>query len=126
MKVLVVDDSIAMRKILEKVLKGIDSIDEVELAEDGKVAVEKIIAGAFDLVLMDWNMPNMTGIEALRAVRGAGNKTPIVMVTTEAEKTRILDAIKSGANNYIIKPFTPDVITEKIQATLASLQAKTA
>jgi len=126
MKVLVVDDSIAMRKILEKVLKGIDSIDEVELAEDGKVAVEKITAGAFDLVLMDWNMPNMTGIEALRAVRGAGNKTPIVMVTTEAEKTRILDAIKSGANNYIIKPFTPDVITEKIQATLASLQAKTA
>ncbi|MBN1516474.1 response regulator [Candidatus Sumerlaeota bacterium] len=126
MKVLVVDDSIAMRKILEKVLKGIESIDEVELAEDGKIAVEKITAGAFDLVLMDWNMPNMTGIEALRAVRGAGNKTPIVMVTTEAEKTRIIDAIKSGANNYIIKPFTPDVITEKIQATLDSLKAKTA
>ena len=68
---------------------------------------------------MDWNMPNMLGIDAVKAIRANGDSTPIIMVTTEAEKSRVLDALKAGANNYIIKPFEPTTIVQKIQEVLA-------
>jgi len=81
MKALVVDDSLTIRRIVIKAL-GIVGINEAAEAGDGKEAVKAVAEGQFDLILMDWNMPNMSGIEALRAIRQSGNKTPVVMVTT--------------------------------------------
>ena len=117
MRALVVDDSAIMRKVLIGAL-GRANITEVEQAADGKEAVEQAAAGGFDLILMDWNMPNMLGIDAVRAIRESGDKTPIIMVTTEAEKSRVVEALKAGANNYMIKPFDPAGIVKKINETL--------
>ncbi|MCA9244107.1 MAG: response regulator [Phycisphaerales bacterium] len=119
MKALVVDDSLTIRRIIVKTLTtiGCAAADE---AADGKQAVDAVRKGGYDLILMDWNMPNMTGIEALRAIREAGNKTPVVMVTTEAEKARVIEAIKAGANDYLIKPFTPDQLAAKARNVLGA------
>jgi two-component system chemotaxis response regulator CheY len=118
MKALVVDDSGVMRKILIDVL-GKAGITDVAQAADGAEAVKAATAEDFGLILMDWNMPNMLGIDALKAIRATGKSTPVIMVTTEAEKSRVLEAIKAGANNYIIKPFVPSTIMAKIQDVLA-------
>ena len=118
MKVLVVDDSAVMRKVLIGAL-GQAGIKDVAQAADGVEAVAAVGKDTFDMVLMDWNMPNMLGIDALKEIRGGGNKTPVIMVTTEAEKSRVIEALKAGANNYIIKPFQADTITAKIEETLA-------
>lgn len=117
MKALVVDDSEVMRKVLTGALSRAD-ITDVDQAADGKEAVAKALAGSYNVILMDWYMPNMLGIDAVRAIRGAGNKTPIIMVTTEAEKSRVIEALKAGANNYIIKPFEPSAIVAKIKETV--------
>lgn len=118
MRGLVVDDSSVMRKVLTGALSRV-SIDEVDEATDGQEAVNLVAEGNdYDVILMDWNMPNMTGIEAVRAIRGSGDSTPIIMVTTEAEKERVIDAVKSGANSYIIKPFSPQGIVAKLQEVL--------
>lgn len=117
MRALVVDDSAIMRKVLVGAL-GRANITEVDQAADGKEAVDMAAGAEYDLILMDWNMPNMLGIDAVRAIREAGNKTPIIMVTTEAEKSRVVEALKSGANNYVIKPFDPASIVKKINETL--------
>lgn len=121
MKALVVDDSAVMRKVLVGAL-GRASITEVDQAADGQEAVNAVETTDYDLVLMDWNMPNMLGIDAVRAIREQGKKMAIIMVTTEAEKSRVIDALKAGANNYIIKPFEPATIVSKIQETLAKVQ----
>lgn len=118
MRALVVDDSVVMRKILADAL-GRAGITDVGQAADGVEAVKAVMAQDYGLVLMDWNMPNMLGIDAVKAIRQNGKKMPIIMVTTEAEKSRVLDAIKAGASNYIIKPFDPASIVAKIQETLA-------
>jgi two-component system chemotaxis response regulator CheY len=118
MKALVVDDSGVMRKVLIGAL-GRAEITEVDQAADGKEAVDAVMTTDYNLVLMDWNMPNMLGIDAVRAIRAAGKTMPIIMVTTEAEKTRVIEALKAGANNYIIKPFEPTTIVSKIQEVLA-------
>lgn len=114
--VLVVDDFATMRRIIKNLLKqlGFEKIDE---AEDGMKALQKLKSESFDLVISDWNMPNMTGIELLQAVRSdAGLKeTPFLMVTAEADKENVLLAIKMGVSNYIVKPFTADVLQEKLQ-----------
>ncbi len=117
MKALVVDDSAVMRKVLIGALARAD-ITEVEQAADGKEAVAACEAEDFGLVLMNWNMPNMAGIDAVKAIRGNGKTVPIIMVTTEAEKSRVIEALKAGANNYIIKPFEPATIVEKITEVL--------
>ncbi|MCC7492810.1 MAG: response regulator [Fimbriimonadaceae bacterium] len=119
MKVLVVDDSSVMRRILINALNT-GGITEVQQAADGSEAVAMCAAEAYDLVLMDWNMPNMRGIDAVRTIRSSGNTVKIMMVTTEAEKSRVIEALKAGANNYVVKPFEPATILEKIQATCAS------
>jgi two-component system chemotaxis response regulator CheY len=114
MKVLVVDDSQIMRRIMSGALTkaGVETVIE---ASDGQEAIESIGSESdINLVLMDWNMPNMTGIEALRKIRADGNKVPIVMVTTESEKDKVLEAIKSGANDYLAKPFGPKDLQEKL------------
>lgn len=117
MKALVVDDSAVMRKILIGAL-GRAGITDVDQASDGQEAVAAVGATEFGLILMDWNMPNMLGIDAVRAIRAAGKTVPIIMVTTEAEKSRVLEALKAGANNYIIKPFEPDAIVDKIRQVM--------
>lgn len=107
-----------MRKVLTGALSRV-SIQEVDEASDGQEAVNLVADGnEYDVILMDWNMPNMTGIEAVRAIRGSGDSTPIIMVTTEAEKERVIEAVKSGANSYIIKPFSPQGIVAKLQEVL--------
>ncbi len=122
MKALVVDDSAVMRKILVGAL-GQAGIAEVAEAGDGQQAVTAVAAGGIELVLMDWNMPNMLGIDAVRAIRAAGHAMPIIMVTTEAEKLRVIEALRAGANNYIVKPFKPETVAAKVQETLAKAGA---
>jgi two-component system, chemotaxis family, chemotaxis protein CheY len=118
MKALVVDDSLVMRKIVINAISQM-GITDVGQAADGQEAVKEVVNGGYDLVLMDWNMPNMLGIDALKVMRANGVKIPIIMVTTEAEKSRILEAIKSGANNYVVKPFQPEQLIQKIKDTIA-------
>jgi two-component system chemotaxis response regulator CheY len=119
MKTLLVDDSATMRKILINILATAGYEDVIQVS-DGQQAVDAVIQqGDIELVLMDWNMPNMLGIDALKMIRAAGKTVPVIMVTTEAEKTRVLEALKAGANNYIIKPFKPETIIAKIQETMA-------
>ena len=120
MKVLIVDDSVVMRRIMMNALSQ-SGITDVTQAADGVQGVEKAMAEEFDMVLMDWNMPNMLGIDAVKKIRALGNKVPIIMVTTEAEKSRVVEALKAGANNYIIKPFQPKVIYSKMNAVLQKL-----
>jgi two-component system chemotaxis response regulator CheY len=118
MKALVVDDSMTIRRIVIKALAMVGINDATE-AGDGMEALNAINGGdAFDLILLDWNMPKMSGIDTLRAVRDAGNKTPVIMVTTEAEKSRVIEAIKTGANDYLIKPFSPDQLAAKVKNIL--------
>jgi two-component system chemotaxis response regulator CheY len=108
-----------MRNIEKKILTG---LGEVEFAEagDGVEALGVIGAatGGFHMILIDWNMPNMDGITLVNRIRTSDKKTPLVMVTTEAEKSRILEAIKAGVNNYVLKPFTPEGLLEKVKQTL--------
>lgn len=118
MRALVVDDSAVMRKVLIGAL-GRAGITDVDQAADGREAVDAAESKEYSLVLMDWNMPNMLGIDAVRAIRANGKTMPIIMVTTEAEKSRVIDALKAGAQNYVIKPFEPATIVSKIQEVLA-------
>lgn len=120
MKVLIVDDSQIMRRIVTSVLKKAGVEDIIE-AENGKVALDLMTADKdIGLVLLDWNMPVMTGIEALKRARAANITIPIVMITTESEKARVLEAIKTGANDYLVKPFNPRDVTEKLEKLLES------
>jgi two-component system chemotaxis response regulator CheY len=122
MKVLVADDSGLMRHVLVKILTdaGVESVVE---ATNGNEAVQKVEDETPDLVLMDWVMPNLTGIEAVEKIRASGNKVPIIMCTTEGEQNRIVDAIKAGANNFVVKPFDPEVIISKIKETMAKVSS---
>lgn len=117
MKALVADDSTVMRKILINALSQA-GITDADQAVDGKEAVAAIMANDYDLVLMDWHMPNMSGIEAVKIIRANGKKMPIIMVSTEAEKSHVIEALKAGVNNFVIKPFKPETIIAKIQQTL--------
>ncbi len=118
MKILLVDDSRTMRNIWKKVISGLNGAECAE-AGDGVEGLAAIAEqGPFDLMLVDWNMPNMNGLEMVNKVRSSDKSTPIIMVTTEAEKPRIIEALKAGVNNYVVKPFTPDVLMQKIEETL--------
>ncbi len=122
MRVMVVDDSKTMRNIEKNILKEL-GFTEVEEAYHGKDALSKV--GAFDpeLILLDWNMPEMDGLTFLKTYREQGNKALIIMVTSEAEKPRVIEAIKAGVNNYLIKPFTSEALGERIKETLAKAKA---
>jgi len=112
MKVLIVDDSKTMRIIIKGALSK-DGVGDTVEAENGKQAVALVMSESPDMILMDWNMPEMSGLDAVKAIRAAGNKAPILMVTTEAEKHRVVEAIQAGVNDYLVKPFTPDALIEK-------------
>jgi two-component system chemotaxis response regulator CheY len=117
MKILLVDDSSTMRRIQKNTLASLGYTDVLE-AEDGADALEKLRQSPdVQLTLMDWNMPNMTGIECLKAIKSnpATKNIPVMMVTSEAEKTKIVEAIQSGACNYLVKPFEAAALKEKIE-----------
>ena len=124
MKCLLVDDSKTMRNIQKKVLSVVAGIEFAE-AGDGVEALSVIgaTAGGFDLMIVDWNMPNMDGLTFVKKVRETDKKTLMIMATTEAEKPRVINAIQAGVNNYIVKPFTPESFMEKVNATLAKAKA---
>ena len=116
MRILVVDDFSTMRRILKNILKQIGYTD-IDEAEDGNGALAKLRQDKYDLVVSDWNMPNMSGLDLLKAIRAdsALNGIPVLMVTAEAKKENVVEAIKAGVNNYIVKPFTAEVLREKIE-----------
>ncbi|MCB0335733.1 MAG: chemotaxis response regulator CheY [Bdellovibrionales bacterium] len=117
MPILVVDDFSTMRRIVKACLKQIGFNNFTE-AEDGAIALEKLKNGQFKLIVSDWNMPNMMGIDLLRAVRSDEKlkHIPFLMVTAEAQKENILAAAKAGVSNYIIKPFDTDTLNTKLEA----------
>lgn len=119
MKILIVDDSSTMRRIISNTLKTIGQ-ENVVMAGDGVEGLAVLEQNPdVELVLSDWNMPNMNGLDFLIKVRETkGKDLPVIMVTTEAEKANVITAIKSGANNYIVKPFTPEVLQEKLGSFL--------
>ena len=123
MKFLVVDDFSTMRRIVRNLLKELGFIN-VQEAEDGVEALKKLHAEAIDFVVSDWNMPNMTGIELLRAIR-ADEKLkhlPVLMVTAEAKKENIIAAAQAGASGYVVKPFTAATLDEKLKKIFQNMQ----
>ena len=120
MKILIVDDFSTMRRIIRNILKQLE-FTNVEEAEDGSVAFEKLKDADYDLLITDWNMPNMTGLELLKEIR-ANEKLKnlkVLLVTAEAEKENIIQAAQAGANEYVVKPFTADVLGQKINKIFA-------
>jgi two-component system chemotaxis response regulator CheY len=115
MKILVVDDFSTMRRIVKNILKQLGYENIVE-AEHGAQALEMIQAGGIDFVITDWNMPVMDGFGLLKKLRSdaAYKSLPVLMVTAEAEKEKVVAAIQAGVNNYIVKPFTAEVLKEKM------------
>ncbi len=117
-KVIVVDDSSVMRQIIKNNLKqlGFEQSNLVD-AEDGEQALKKMNEDTIDLVISDWNMPRMTGIDFLKAIRadGAMKELPFLMVTSEADKEKIIEAVQAGVNQYIVKPFNTTQLEEKIK-----------
>ncbi len=113
---MLVDDSRTMRNVEKNILKSIGYSDVIE-ACDGQDALSKVAAAAPELILLDWNMPNMDGLTFLKEFRKLNKETIVIMVTTEADKARADQAIKAGANNYVVKPFTPDDLSSRIQET---------
>ncbi|WP_026188162.1 chemotaxis response regulator CheY [Methyloversatilis universalis] len=127
MKFLVVDDFSTMRRIVRNLLKelGFTNVDE---AEDGVIALQKLKSSEFDFVVTDWNMPNMTGIELLRAIRAdaALKALPVLMITAEAKKENIIEAAQAGASGYIVKPFTAGTMSEKLNKIFEKMNQKAA
>ncbi|MEO6444247.1 MAG: response regulator [Gemmatimonadaceae bacterium] len=123
MKILVVDDSATMRRILVNSLQRSGFTDCVE-ATDGRDALDRFDP-SIQFVITDWNMPNMSGVELARALRQHpdGKHVPILMVTTRSVKEDIIAAIQAGVNNYVVKPFTPQVLKDKIDAVLSGMTA---
>jgi len=116
--VLVADDSGTMRKIIIRSLNaaGISSVVE---ASDGSEAVALFKPGAFGMVLTDWNMPGKSGLEVIKEIRAKDAKVPIIMITTEAEKGRVIQAIQAGVTDYLVKPFTAETLREKLEKHVA-------
>lgn len=122
MKFLVVDDSPTMRRIVINALKTFGYADVCE-AGDGQEALEQLEQNAVEFVITDWNMPNMSGLELTKAIRNNEKyqSLPILMVTTRGLKQDIIEALKAKVNNYVVKPFTPQVLKEKLDAILKAI-----
>ena len=122
MKFLVVDDFSTMRRIVRNLLKelGFNNVDE---AEYGVVALQKLERGDFEFVVTDWNMPNMDGLALLQHIRKAPElkHLPVLMITAEAKKENIIAAAQAGASGYIVKPFTSATLSEKLQKIFEKL-----
>ncbi len=115
MNILIVDDFSTMRRIVKNILKQLGYVNIFE-ADDGTTALDVLKQEKIDLVISDWNMPQMSGIELLKAVRTSAEwkELPFLMVTAEGQKENVIEAVKNRVNNYIVKPFTPETLMEKI------------
>lgn len=113
---LIVDDFSTMRRIVRNLLKEI-GFGHADEAEDGAIALNKLKSGRYDFVITDWNMPNLDGIDLLRTIRSSPtlNKMPVLMITAEARRENIVLAAQTGADGYIVKPFTSVTLSEKLQ-----------
>ena len=120
-KFLVVDDYLSMRRMVKSVLKDLGYTNVAE-ADDGSTALPLLRNGEFDFLITDWNMPGMPGLELLKAVRADARlaKLPVLMVTAEAKREQIVEAAQAGVNGYIIKPFTAEVLKEKLAKILSA------
>lgn len=123
MKFLVVDDFSTMRRIVRNLLKELGFVN-VQEAEDGVDALKKLHSESFDFVVSDWNMPNMTGIDLLRAIRADATlkHLPVLMVTAEAKRENIIEAAQAGASGYVVKPFTAATLDEKLKKIFLTMQ----
>ena len=115
MKILVVDDMSTMRRIVKNILKQL-GFNNLEEAENGQEALTKLKADTYGFVVSDWHMPVMMGIDMLRAIRADESlkKIPVLMVTAEAQKENLMEAVQAGVSNYVVKPFTAETMQEKI------------
>ncbi|MEA2060949.1 MAG: response regulator [Thermodesulfobacteriota bacterium] len=118
-KVLIVDDFATMRRILKNILKQIGFKNLLE-ADDGTTALDVLEKNTVNLVISDWNMPKMTGLELLKIVRADKRyaRIPFLMVTAEAQKQNVIEAVQAGVSNYVVKPFTAEAISEKLEKIL--------
>lgn len=113
LKVLVADDSAVMRKIIIRSLNAVGLTDITE-AGDGAQAITAFGGDRFQLVLTDWNMPNKSGLDVVKAIRATGSQVPVIMVTTESERSRVVDAIQAGVTDYLTKPFEAEALRTKL------------
>jgi two-component system chemotaxis response regulator CheY len=121
MKILVVDDSSTMRRIIGNVIMQLGfNKEDYDEAEDGVKAWKMLNEGQYDVILTDWNMPNMNGLELVKKIRADGShiKTPIIMITTEGGRGEVIAALRAGVNNYIVKPFPAETLKEKLDTVL--------
>ena len=121
-KILVVDDFATMRKVVRNLLKQIGYENIIE-AEDGVSALKVLKSQKIDFIVSDWNMPNMTGLELLKAVRADSelNAPPFLMITAEALQDNVVAAVRAGVSNYIVKPFTAETLNGKIQKIMEKI-----
>lgn len=124
MKILIVDDFSTMRRIIKNLLRDL-GFNNTQEADDGKTGLPMLQTGNFDFLITDWNMPGMTGIDLLKAVRADEKlaSLPVLMVTAEAKKDQIVEAAQAGVNGYIVKPFTAQTLKEKIDKIFERLAA---
>ena len=125
MRILVVDDFVTMRRIVKNLLGelGFKNLDE---ADDGRTALPILQQGGVDFLVTDWNMPGMTGLDLVKAVRADPKlkNTPVLMVTAEAKKAQIIEAAKAGINGYVVKPFTAGMLNQKIEKIFERIDQK--
>ncbi len=126
MKILIVDDSITIRRIITNALKTIGFPETIE-AVDGKDALDKLTGGNVDFIITDWNMPQMNGLDFIKEVRANPiySSLPILMITTHGSEQDVIEALKAKVNSYIVKPFTPQELKEKIEGILKTVQVNT-
>lgn len=115
MKILIVDDFSTMRRIIKNLLRDL-GFNNTQEADDGLTALPMLQNGSYDFLISDWNMPGMTGIDLLKAVRADNKlaKLPVLMVTAESKREQIIEAAQAGVNGYVVKPFTATTLEEKI------------
>jgi two-component system chemotaxis response regulator CheY len=120
-KVLVVDDFATMRRIVKGVLKQL-GFNKIVEAEDGSAALEELKKDSIGLIVSDWNMPKMTGLDLLKAVKKDDSlkEIPFIMVTAEGQRENVIEAVKAGVSNYVVKPFTPEIFGEKLEKVLGT------
>ncbi len=124
LKILVVDDLSTMRRLIRNLLEDIGFSDTSE-ADDGQTALPMLRSGDFDVLITDWNMPRMTGLELLKAVRAEPSLSslPVLMVTAEAKREQIIEAAQAGVNGYIVKPFTAQTLKQKFDKIFARTES---